>query len=485
MSKKLDELQQELQGYEIRCAEQEDIIEMLEREIERLNKSLWAVQAENRRLAVMLISQPPVQTGQAPVEPKNKEDDNKKNESSATPESTSSEETPSDENKKPENSNKQNDEDECPFTDDDCPYTEDDCPFINDEDLPKEKEEKPKPMTYKEKLVCECTEFIEQYSFLEFYKVISHEILGQEDGLKRLLAVIYNYLYTLSLGETPERCNTALLTAPSGNGKSALFKALKEFFAIEIPSLICSRKDASRLTPEGYRGVNTNSILADFAPFNRMDPQMRYGILWLDEFDKLKFNSDGGGPLVQNQLLTFMDGHTEKFGNVMIDTRNIFWVAAGSFNEVRQKKQMKAEKTIGFVNDEKNFDVFDDMSRDDILQVFSYETVGRFNLIVNFKRLSREAIIKVIAKSLDEIGQDLRVDAVVSEEYVDTLVRTAANSEFGCRKIYSTLYETCLQAFIDTLQSGIYGIDEMPLIIIEGENDFSVIDMDVAERMEF
>lgn len=484
MSKKLDELQ----GYEIRCAEQEDIIEMLEREIERLNKSLWSVQAENRRLAVMLISQPPTKPTQTPADPNNnKEDDNKKNESSAKSdkdESTLSEETPSDETKNTEHGDK-TDEDVCPYeNDEECPFVDaEDCPYINEDDPPKE-EERPKPKTYKEKLVYECKEFLEKYSFSAFFKAISMDIIGQEEGLKRLLAVLYNFLYTLSLGETPERCSTALLTAPSGNGKSALFKALKEFFEAEIPSLVCSRKDASRLTPEGYRGTTVNNILSEFAPYHKFDLQQRYGILWLDEFDKVKFNRDTGGPQVQAQLLAFMDGHTEKIGNTAVDTRGIFWVCAGSFNEVREKKKQKAEKTMGFVAQEKAYDTYDDITREDVLKLFSHETVGRFNLIVNFKKLSEMAIIRIIAKTLGEISKDIRVDAVLGEDYMNVLVREA-NSGFGCRQIYNTLYETCLQAFISIMQDGIYGIDEMPLIVIEGPNDFTILDEAVGDQIKY
>lgn len=400
----------------------------------------------------------------------------------ATDDSTPSEETPSDESGNTENSNK-TDEDICPYeNEEECPFVDaEDCPYINEDDPPKEEE---KPKTYKEKLIYECKEFIKHYSFSAFFKAISVDIIGQEEGLKRLLAVLYNFLYTLSLGETPERCNTALLTAPSGNGKSALFKALKEFFEAEIPSLVCSRKDASRLTPEGYRGTTVNNILSEFAPYHKFDLQQRYGILWLDEFDKVKFNRDTGGPQVQAQLLAFMDGHTEKVGNTTVDTRGVFWVCAGSFNEVREKKKKNAEKRAGFVNEDKNYDVFNDLTREDILTLFSHETVGRFNLIVNFKKLSEMAIVKIIAKTLGEISKDIRVDAVLDEDYMNVLVREA-NSGFGCRQIYSSLYETCLQAFISIMQDGIYGIDELPLIVIEGPNDFTILGEDVGDQIEY
>lgn len=344
----------------------------------------------------------------------------------------------------------------------------------------KEFNERPKFKTYKEKVTYECQEFLKTYSFNGFYEKISKDILGQEIGLKRILALIYNYVYTLSLGEKPECCNTVMLTAPSGNGKTALFKSLKEFFKAEIPSLVCSRKDASKLVPEGYKGTVVRTVLLDFMSCSNRSTEQMYGFLWLDEFDKIKFNHDAG-PQVQNQLLTYMDGYAEKNDNTMIDTGYIFWVAAGSFNEVRKKKKHDAEKTIGFSSREKHYDTFDEITREDMLQIFSYETIGRFNLIVNFRRLTRDSISCIIAKTMEEIRNRLRIDAILSEDYINVLVKSA-NSEFGCRLIYSTLFETCLQAYIEILQT--YGADGNPLVVIEGPEAYKILDDFTAQQIE-
>lgn len=469
MSKELDEMSKELQGYQIRCAEQEDIIEMLEHEIERLNNSLWSVQAENRKLAVMLISKSTVTPNpQSETPNNNKEDDNEKNESSA--ESDKDESTP------PEEMETSCVEEECP-----SPQEPEGSNKFDKNNLIQKQDNKPEFKNYQEKVAYECQEFLKKYTFTSFYNEISLDIMGQDAELKKMLAVIYNYIHTLSRGEKPEYCSTVVLTAPSGNGKTALFKSLKTFFASEIPSLICSRKDASKLVPEGYKGTVVTTILSDFAPYQKWDIDQRFGFLWLDEFDKIRFNHDSG-PQVQNQLLTYLDGHVEKHGNTMVDTNYIFWVAAGSFNEVRKKKKRAAEKPIGFTSEEKPYDAFDVITREDILQIFSYEVVGRFNLIVNFKRLTRDSVVRIIAKTLEDVCARLRVEAVLSEDYVGVLTKSA-NSEFGCRQIYSTLFEVCLQAYIEILQN--FGIDERPLVVIEGPENFTILDEFVAGEIEY
>ena len=469
MSREFEAMLQELQSYQMRCADQEDIIAMLEREINRLNNELKLIQVENQKLTAMVLGQSSPKPEEVPAavvgEPASKKDvDNGTNELNAE---SGMDGTPPEEN---------------PIDDNEPGPADDDAVF--DKIPPDDEDEKPKFKNYKEKVIHECQEFIKDFTFLAFYNEISKDILGQEEGLKRILAVIYNFIYTLSLGKKPDKCNTVVLTAPSGNGKTALFKSLKDFFEAEIPSLVCSRKDASKLVPEGYRGNSVTTVLSDFAPYQKWEIEQKYGFLWLDEFDKIRFNSDGSGPLVQNQLLTYMDGCTEKHKHLMVDTHYIFWVAAGSFNEVRNKKKMKAsEKTIGFTSEEnESYDAFDDITREDMLQIFSHETVGRFNLIVNFKRISHDSVKKVISKTMEDICKRFQVDIALNEDYINTLTRSA-NSEFGCRQIYSTVFETCLQAYIEFLQN--YKVDEQPLIIIEGPGDFTILDGSVADQIEY
>lgn len=458
MSEESKELQ-ELHKYQIQCAEQEGLIEFLEKEIKRLTTALSHAQAHNRRLTIMLLEQP------------------------AAPKQSSAKTKKEDENKEPNDTT--GTEEAPPPTDDSSGKTSDDTeelfdfekfPFPLDDAAPSFK-------TYKEQVAYECQEFLKKYSFPAFYNEISKEIIGQEDGLRKILAVIYNYIHTLALGERPEKCTAVILTAPSGNGKSALYKSLSTFLKTAIPCLVCSRKDASRLVPSGYRGQTVNSVLADFGPNEKHRNEQKFGILWLDEFDKIRFNNDGG-PQVENQLLTYMDGITERYGDVTFDTQYLFWIASGSFNEVRQKKKLQADKTIGFVSSGESYDAFDVITREDMLQIFSHETIGRFTLIVSFNRLSEEAVTCVIIKMLEEIYRDLHLDTLISKEYIDVLVKEA-NSEFGCRDLYNTLYETCLKAYIEILQGGVYGIDDDPTVILEGPNDYTIIDEIVAEQIRY
>ncbi len=202
----------------------------------------------------------------------------------------------------------------------------------------------------------------------------------------------------------------------------------------------------------------------------------------MDEFDKIRFNVDSGGPQVQHQLLTYMDGFVEKYGDTTIDSQFVFWIASGSFNEIRKAKKKQSQKSIGFVNSEKSYDSFDDITREDMSKIFSYETIGRFTLVVSFNRLSKEAVTNIILKMLEEIYRDLHLDTIVSKEYINTLAKSA-NTEFGCRNLYSTLYETCLKAYIDILQGGVYGIDDLPAVILEGPDDYSIVDEFVAEQI--
>ncbi|MBR2408376.1 MAG: AAA family ATPase [Lachnospiraceae bacterium] len=458
----MSEESQELRQYEIRCAEQQNLIELLEKEVKRLNISLRQAQAHNQRLTAMLLGQPPFPESSKQSASDTKKEDEENKEPNATP--NTAENASSEDN----DSCKGQDDSEEPFDFDKYPFPEDNSSEFK---------------SYKEQIAYECQEFLKKYTFPAFYNEISKDIIGQEDGLKKMLAVIYNYIHTLALGERPEKCTAVILTAPSGNGKSALYKSLSTFLKTAIPCLVCSRKDASRLVPSGYRGQTVNSVLADFGPNEKHRNEQKFGILWLDEFDKIRFNNDGG-PQVENQLLTYMDGITEHYGDVTFDTQYLFWIASGSFNETRQKKKQQTAKIIGFVGSEKNYDAFDVITREDMLQTFSHETIGRFTLIVSFNRLSEEAVTCVIIKMLEDIYKDLHLDTLISKEYIDALVKEA-NSEFGCRDLYNTLYETCLKAYIEILQGGVYSIDDNPTVIIDGPNDYIIIDEDIADQIRY
>jgi len=459
----MSEESKELHKYQIQCAEQQELIELLEREIERLKNDLKAIHTHNQRLTAMLLKQTPfpeAQNQSVQDIPKKEEKENQEPDDAPGTEEIS---PPED-----DNSDEDSDDDEEPFDFDKHPFPESSAS---------------KHKSYKEQIAYECQEFLKKYPFPAFYNEISKDIIGQESGLTKILAVIYNYIHTLASGERPEKCTAVMLTAPSGNGKSALFKSLSEFFKTALPSLVCSRKDAGRLVPSGYRGPTVNSVLSDFISFGEYRGEQKIGILWLDEFDKIRFNQEGG-PQVQNQLLTYMDGLVEQLSDTSVDTRYIFWIASGSFNDVRQKKKQQADNTIGFVNSGKTYDAFDEITREDMLQIFSFETIGRFTLVVSFNRLSKEAITCVIMKMLEDIYKDLHLDTIVSQEYIGRLIEEA-NSEFGCRKLYSTLYETCLKAYIDILQGGVYGIDEHPTVLLEGPDDYTILDEVIADQIRY
>ena len=151
MNKEAEALLKQLRECEIKCAEQQDLIKLLEGELKSLNGMLNAAREENRKLAAILVSQS--SNVPKPDAPNNKEDDNTKNESSAKSASV--------------------EDDECPFAD------------VEDSSKKTTKSKpKAKPKGYKEKLVYECADFLERYSFKAFYNEIAKSIIGQEAELK-------------------------------------------------------------------------------------------------------------------------------------------------------------------------------------------------------------------------------------------------------------------------------------------------------------
>ena len=68
--------------------------------------------------------------------------------------------------------------------------------------------------------------------FQQFYDEIEKSVIGQPD-LRLFLANIWHYLLCLRDG-TPVN-NNVLLAAPSGSGKTETYRALRAYFAKNIP----------------------------------------------------------------------------------------------------------------------------------------------------------------------------------------------------------------------------------------------------------
>lgn len=125
------------------------------------------------------------------------------------------------------------------------------------------------------------------------------------------------------------------LTGPSGSGKTAVMEMLSAEQNIKMVEV-----NAAALTKEGLSG---NSLSKALAPIREIPPD-GFGIVFVDEFDKLFISGNTNGELahestngVQNEFLTVLEkGYTAIFGDygkyVEMPVGHILFVFAGAFN---------------------------------------------------------------------------------------------------------------------------------------------------------
>lgn len=263
----------------------------------------------------------------------------------------------------------------------------------------------------------------------ELLEYCQGRVQGQGLQLKTAVYYIYNYMQSVASGE-PFNAQNCGLTAPSGSGKTEFYRAVKDFFEIHNIPIPVVQIDLSQITEEGYKGSNPSSIpkrmLAD-APNSG-----GIGICFLDEADKkcvpsYTSHGDNINAAVQSNLLTLIEGI--KLNVDMDDSMEDFdsnltmFILMGAFQDARHKKSHKT-RSLGFLSElddgknknttEKTADSFyDDLTIQDIIDFgMQEELAGRLVQVINFHRLSKKAMRKLIRCKVNEISNEIEISMV-------------------------------------------------------------------------
>jgi len=183
-------------------------------------------------------------------------------------------------------------------------------------------------------------------------------IIGQDDAKKTLSVAVYNHYLRLSNQDTSDNTlhqdndpnvvelekSNVLMTGPSGTGKTLLVKTLAKI--IGVPIVI---GDATSLTQAGYVGQDVESLLKRLVEAAEGDlQQAQWGIVYIDEIDKLARQGDGGvsvrdisGEGVQQALLKMIEGSDIRLPKpgqrdgqgeeMVLNTTNILFIVGGAF----------------------------------------------------------------------------------------------------------------------------------------------------------
>lgn len=352
--------------------------------------------------------------------------------------------------------------------------------------------------------------------FCEMLTYVQSRVMGQKE-VPAVVANIYNYLRRI--GETyiyPQEAtrssnNNMLMCAPSGCGKTETYRALKDYFINHIPLLLINSIDVSNITPAGFRGQEPSSIVEPFIRYGS-EP---VGIVFMDEFDKIctpSFTADHANVHldVQHNLLTMVEGAMVETKQGYVNTSNLLFIGAGSFDQFRESRENKSKAGIGFMATETNETKHDaPVTRENIILAGGcYELIGRFSYIVNYYSLSREVILNIIERNRRRICEDFRCEIVIMKQVIQELCENV-DSKFGCRIIDSLIRNQVLKAYSEAMQSDDRG--DVLMITLDSldtysyrfrnytpveknsnilwdtgfKNEGNVVDNEIPERMNF
>ena len=311
-------------------------------------------------------------------------------------------------------------------------------------------------------------------------------IIGQDEAKKTLSVAVYNhYLRLMNQGagatlsqldaeQVELEKSNVLMAGPSGTGKTLLVKTLARI--IGVPFVV---GDATSLTQAGYVGDDVESLLKRLLEAAQGDVQQaQWGIVYIDEIDKLAKRGSGGGAVrdisgegVQQALLKMVEGtevHLPKSGRrdggseeVILNTQNILFIVGGAFpglTEVIGKRLRPPNTGIGFSAPIKQDD---ELSNDELLAGLQPDDLQQFGLIPEFigripvcavlDPLNEDTLKSILTEPRDALVKQFKtllsmdnVELSFEPDSVEAIANEAYKRKTGARALRSIIEELML-----------------------------------------
>ncbi len=309
-------------------------------------------------------------------------------------------------------------------------------------------------------------------------ELLDEWVLDQDIAMKKIAREYYNHLKRLKRFDVDNDANNKLRVdksnmiymGPTGSGKTECIRALASF--MNLPYVI---EDSSSFTSSGYVGRDVDEILKDLldAADGDLDRAQR-GIVFLDEFDKLKKSTGGkngkdvSGEAVQQALLRLVEGGTHKVkkdkqtGATMdFNTDNVLFIAGGAFVGLDKIIADRVNKASGKANvgfgaalekeQENQYNELIVQVKPEDLMTYGMipEVLGRFPVLVPFKELSVSTLVDILTepkhamiKQFKEMYKfESNVDLEFTDEALKEIATRAKEKKIGARGLRSVLEE--------------------------------------------
>lgn len=314
-------------------------------------------------------------------------------------------------------------------------------------------------------------------------------VIGQEHAKKVLAVAIFNiHLRIINniksvkerFGDVKLDKSNILMLGPTGCGKTHLIQKLAALY--NIPMVVT---DATQFTPAGFYGDDLPNIFNDLlnkahdsaAPgedYKTTLARAKYGIVYVDEFDKLASSIGGreewrGG--LQEELLRIVEGKvlnltegkrgaSNKMRETEFDTSNVLFIGGGAFPKLPEIIRTRtARASMGFLGtvDTKDMLDYEYMSLLETTDLLAFglksELVGRFPIRTVLCELKKDEMLKVLTDTPDCVinqfqhtfklfGKNLEFTRPALEKVVEK----ASALKIGARGLRAILERSLLEA---------------------------------------
>ena len=262
------------------------------------------------------------------------------------------------------------------------------------------------------------------------------KVFGQEKAIKELVKVIKRKKAGLTREDKP--IGSFLFVGPTGVGKTEIAKQLANILGINFLRFDMSeyqeKHSVAKLigSPPGYVGYEKGGLLTEAI---RKQP---HTVLLLDEIEKA--HPDIVQILLQvmdNATLTDNDGRKADFRNVVLIMTSNLGVGEG--------------QNLGFMQE------FSEFKEEAIHRFFAPEFLNRLDAIVRFKPLSKESVLMVVDKFINELQDRLdakKVKITLTKRAKEALAKKGYTPSLGARPLARVIEENIVEPLSDEILFG-------------------------------